>query len=408
MIPSGWEECSIGSFSKVISLKNTAGESIPVLSMTKYDGFVDSLEYFSKQIFSKDITNYKIVKRGQFAYATIHLDEGSIDFLAERKIGQISPMYTVFEIDETLIDRYWLKTVLKSDRLLETYGHVGQGSINRRKSITFKVISSIKIPTPPLVEQKRIAEILTSVDDAIQATKKVIEQTKRVKQGLLQELLTRGIGHTKFKMTEIGEIPESWEVVKIDKILESSTYGINKSLCDDSSLTPVLRMGNIQENKLSLSGLKYCDVTDLKKEASFLKKNDIIFNRTNSYDLVGKVAIIDTGATLSYASYLIRLRTNEKADPRWLVELLSSETMQLRLKSIATLGVSQCNINPTKMRNLKIFLPSISEQIKMVSVFGKINAAIKSNQNKTVEFQTIKAGLMQDLLTGKVRTRGAA
>ncbi|MDZ7778956.1 MAG: restriction endonuclease subunit S [Gemmatimonadota bacterium] len=76
---------------------------------------------------------------------------------------------------------------------------------------------------PPLPEQRKIAAILSSVDDAIAATRKVIEQTERVKQGLLQTLMTRGIGHTRFKQTEIGEIPEEWEVVTLEDVCEVRT-----------------------------------------------------------------------------------------------------------------------------------------------------------------------------------------
>jgi type I restriction enzyme S subunit len=80
-------------------------------------------------------------------------------------------------------------------------------------------IKRLKILVPPLIEQKKIAAILGSVDEAIGATRAVIEQTRRVKQGLLQQLLTRGIGHTRFKQTEIGEIPEAWEVVELDDVI---------------------------------------------------------------------------------------------------------------------------------------------------------------------------------------------
>ena len=73
---------------------------------------------------------------------------------------------------------------------------------------------------PPLPEQTKIAAILSSVDEAIAATQSVIDQTRKVKQGLLQDLLTRGIGHTRFKQTEIGEIPEAWEVKRLDSVVK--------------------------------------------------------------------------------------------------------------------------------------------------------------------------------------------
>ena len=95
--------------------------------------------------------------------------------------------------------------------------------------ISKKTLKNIEIDLPPLPEQKKIAAVLSSVDDAIQATQAVIDQTRRVKQGLLQQLLTCGIGHTRFKQTEIGEIPEGWEFKKLTDLVNPNrpiTYGI--------------------------------------------------------------------------------------------------------------------------------------------------------------------------------------
>ncbi len=111
-----------------------------------------------------------------------------------------------------------------SDRIhmsVLAYGAVG--SLEGKAAATSKDFKVRTVLLPPLAEQKKIAAILSSVDEAIQATEAVIEQTRRVKDGLLQDLLTRGIGHTRFKQTEIGEIPESWEVRQLGMWLASTT-----------------------------------------------------------------------------------------------------------------------------------------------------------------------------------------
>ena len=100
-VPSGWQEVRIASFARESFTRNCTRGDIPVLSVTKHNGFVRADEYFSKTVHSSDTENYKIVQRGQFAYATIYLDEGSIDLLKDHDEGLISPMYMIFEITQT-------------------------------------------------------------------------------------------------------------------------------------------------------------------------------------------------------------------------------------------------------------------------------------------------------------------
>ena len=128
------ESCKISSFAKVVNRKNKNLESkADVYSVTKYDGFVRSLDYFKKQVFSRDLSTYKVVRKGEFAYSTIHIDEGAIAFLDEEE-ALISPMYTVFKVDES-IDPLYLIQLLTSDVLISKYKVIGQGSLNRENRL---------------------------------------------------------------------------------------------------------------------------------------------------------------------------------------------------------------------------------------------------------------------------------
>ena len=150
-----------------------AGErtELPVYSVTKHRGFVPSLEYFKKQVFSRDIADYKVVEPGDFAYATIHLDEGSIGIAPERAL--ISPMYTVFSADDSRVDRDYLIRFLKSPRALNHYPQLGKGAVHRRKAISLEALGSLHVPLPPLTEQRRIAAILDDAD-AIRAKRRTL------------------------------------------------------------------------------------------------------------------------------------------------------------------------------------------------------------------------------------------
>lgn len=131
---------------------------VPVYSVTKHAGFVPSLEYFKKQVFSRDVADYKLVQPGDFAYATIHLDEGSIGIAPER--GLISPMYTAFSVDTNRVDPAYLLFFLKSPRALAEYPALGRGAINRRKAISLSALGTLKVPLPGIDEQRRIANLL--------------------------------------------------------------------------------------------------------------------------------------------------------------------------------------------------------------------------------------------------------
>ena len=144
-----WDFPVLGSVAREVNTKAFDGHQYEVFSVTKYDGFVRSLDYFKKQVFSRDTSGYKVVKPGQFAYATIHLDEGSIGLLNYHAPVVISPMYTVFEIDTTTIHAPYLVRFLKSPKMIAQYALLGSGSVHRRKAISFNKLSELKIPLPP-------------------------------------------------------------------------------------------------------------------------------------------------------------------------------------------------------------------------------------------------------------------
>lgn len=164
---SEWPMVKLGNITKEISSR-LDDLDLPIYSVTKHDGFVPSAEYFKKQVFSENVKNYKLCRSGDFAYATIHLDEGSIG-IAPIDCG-ISPMYTTFRIESSDAHPEFLLGFLKSYRALAQYRNLGSGSAERRKSINYKNLSKLEIPFPPLGEQKRIAEILDKINSSIEST----------------------------------------------------------------------------------------------------------------------------------------------------------------------------------------------------------------------------------------------
>ncbi len=201
-IPLDWDYSQIKNISIDSSIKNKECKNLPVLSCTKHHGLVDSLQYFDKQIFSDDISPYKIVSRNQFAYATNHIEEGSIGYQDIYDDAVISPMYTVFETNKKIDDSY-LFLLLKTEKYRRIFEANTTASVDRRGSLRWKDFSSIHIPLPCIEEQKAIANVFVLADKEIGLLKKQLEELKLQKKGLMQQLLT-GKKRVKVKVKDVA------------------------------------------------------------------------------------------------------------------------------------------------------------------------------------------------------------
>lgn len=184
-----WKTIYIRDVAKETSLKNKSNKLLTVLSCTKYNGLVPSLEYFGRKIFSDNLHTYKIVPIKHFAYATNHIEEGSIGYQDQYQEALISPMYTVFRTNSSINDFYFFK-LLKSHWLIHQYNARMEGSIDRRGGLRWDLFSSIKIFIPEIKEQKAIANILTAADNEISLAKSKLDSLNKQKKGLMQVLLT--------------------------------------------------------------------------------------------------------------------------------------------------------------------------------------------------------------------------
>lgn len=184
-----WKELHIRDVAKEVSIKNKSDKQLTVLSCTKYNGLVPSLEYFGRKIFADDVSTYKIVPLNHFAYATNHIEEGSIGYQERFEEALISPMYTVFKTNESVNDTFMYR-LLKSHPLVYQYQNRMEGSIDRRGGLRWDAFSIIKIKLPYIEEQTAIAQVLQTADKEIELLKTKLEQQKLQKKGLMQVLLT--------------------------------------------------------------------------------------------------------------------------------------------------------------------------------------------------------------------------
>jgi type I restriction enzyme, S subunit len=402
--PEDWQVRLIGDVAESSSkLFEGHQNTPPVLSVTKHRGFVLSSEYFDRQVYSKNLDKYKLVNKGEFAYATIHLDEGSIDVLTNFDNGLISPMYTVFKVKD--IDPGFLIRLLKSDEYIRKYSSLGQGSIDRRMSIPFTALKELEIPYPPLNEQKRISEVLISVERLIELTSVEIERLKNLKQGITQELLTKGIGHSKFKESPFGDIPETWDVSNCGEICREICVGIvvKPSQYYKPKGVPTFRSANVRENKINASEFVYISTEDnekLKKSKVFT--GDLLTVRTG---YPGTTCVIDERFNGSNCVDVIISRPKQDIIlPHFLCLWINSDFGKGQVLKYQG-GLAQQHFNVGELRELEIPIPTLKEQKKIVDKIQAIDSCIEKKHEFKTKVQSLRKGLLNDLINGKVRLK---
>lgn len=189
-LPASWGYKPIGGLAKEISERNAKGANYDVLSCTKHDGFVMSLEYFKKQVFSADLSGYKKVWRGDFGFPNNHIEEGSIGLQNLTDVGVVSPIYTVFRFATEKVDIDYAVAVLKTKLYRHIFKINTSASVDRRGSLRWSEFSKLPFPVPPLAEQKAIADVLRTAQSELDVLSIEIESLVRQKRGLLQKLLT--------------------------------------------------------------------------------------------------------------------------------------------------------------------------------------------------------------------------
>ena len=191
-----WKPLKIYDVAKEVSLKNRDDKQLTVLSCTKYDGLVPSLEYFGRRVFGSDTSTYKVVPKEHFAYATNHIEEGSIGYQDIFEEALISPMYTVFKTSEKVNDDFFYK-LLKSHQYIHQYCKRMEGSIDRRGGLRWDEFSKIPVHLPPHKEQTAIATIINKAMDDVKLQEQHLASLQQQKKGLMQKLLT---GHVRVKI----------------------------------------------------------------------------------------------------------------------------------------------------------------------------------------------------------------
>ena len=186
----GWKRTTIAQIASEVRRVNREGMALPVLSSTKQKGIVFSDDYFGKQVYSANTSTYKRVRRGEFVYATNHIEEGSIGMQDICDEGLVSPMYTVFELDEPLVDPYFLIALLKTETYRQIFSANTSASVDRRGSLRWKDFSRLPVHLPDMDLQREVAAQIAASKRYLEICNSRLNGMREQKRGLMQQLLT--------------------------------------------------------------------------------------------------------------------------------------------------------------------------------------------------------------------------
>lgn len=275
------------------------------------------------------------------------------------------------------------------------------------KHISKSVFEGLKLPLPLLEEQQKIAEVLSTFDEAIQKTNEVIAKTGRLKKGLMQELLTKGMGHREFKNTEIGRIPRDWDVVKLNEIgiLKDGDWILQKYYSSEG--VRLIQIGDIGTGEFLDKSDRFISYESATKlNCTFVKPNeDILISRMP--DPIGRACLAPElpHPYIVAVDITIFSLNDDQADREFITHALNSPKTLDDTKRLAS-GATRLRISRRHLENIKIPLPKrIDEQKTIAEILSTIDKKLELERNEKIKLERIKQGVMDLLLTGKIRVR---
>ena len=350
----------------------------------QYDQFTDD-----KSCKLCDVNDVLVLWDGSKAGRVAHGLEGYIgSTIAALKIA-----------DKTILSDRFLYYVLTNHNQLISGNTAGTGIPHVQRD----VVEGIPIPMIPISEQRKIAAILTSVDDAIHATQSIIDQIEVVKHGLMQRLLMTGIGHTSFKETEIGEIPTRWDLVELSQITTKVTDGTHQSPKFINEGVPFMLVSNISSGRINWDTDKYISEETYNVLTKYVKpeKGDILYSAVGA--TYGVAVVIDCDKRFSFQRHIAHIKPiRKRIDSQFLMCVLNSPIGKNQADR-AAVGNAQQTVTLGSLSKFVIPLPSLAEQRDISNILASMDKSIEKNVRYRNGLSVLKKGLMQVLLMGKVR-----
>jgi type I restriction enzyme S subunit len=404
-----WSRVNLSDCLEEVSTRNARRERLPVLSVTNKSGFVLQSETFGRELHSADTSHYRIVSRGEFGYNPARINVGSIGRLMQFDRGLLSPMYVVFRTSNRLAPDF-LEHYVQTERFLRQVEKNAEGSV--RQTLNFSAFRHFELALPDsLAEQSTIADVLTTVDRALGDAYKLINKLRRMRNGLTQDLLTRGIddngdvrtekGHN-FVNSPLGAVPKEWSIDTLDNATARITVGLATSVTKyyRERGVPLIRNQNIRKGFFDGSELMFLDPAFASRfPGKQLTKGDVLICRTGAN--VGDTCLVpdEYVGSQTFTTLIVSPRNN-RLDPAFLVQYMNSQ-LGARELNYVLVGAGKNNLNAGHVARVRLLLPSVAEQRSICSALSVIENSIQEEERFRSKLLLVKRGLMEDLLGGE-------
>jgi len=266
-------------------------------------------------------------------------------------------------------------------------------------SIKSSYLKDYLIFLPPLSEQRAIARALRAVQSAIDARRREIELERERKAALMEHLFTYGTRGEPTKQTEIGEMPESWDVVKLKDFANKPEYGYTTSAIELPIGPKFLRITDIQNENVNWETVPYCKCNNENQKKYLLKTNDLIIARIGA--TTGKVYLIDICPDAVFASYLLRVKTKKDLLPEFLYFYCQTENYWKQILASKG-GKLKGGINIPILQNLVLPLPSMKEQKEIIKLLNICDKKNNSLENESSFISELFNSMLEELMTGNI------
>lgn len=302
-----------------------------------------------------------------------------------------SDILTFAAVETKLLPRL-LPFIVQSDGFFDHALDTSSGSLSPRTR--WSQLKDFEFVLPSLKEQQKIADLFVTHDEATVHVRCALQEISNLKRMLLTKLTIQGLSKCKLKKSKLGRIPDHWSLSTVDDVTSVCQYGLSIPLHEEGQY-PILRMMNYDDGVIVANTLKYVDLDNSTFADFRLEPDDILFNRTNSADLVGKVGIYRLDGDFVFASYLVRLRADaDKILPAFLNYYLNSELGQRRILAYATPGVSQTNVSAGNLKKVRVPVPPLEEQERILEVLDDVSERKRELENYLRRLSQLKAALM--------------
>lgn len=283
------------------------------------------------------------------------------------------------DIDSNYLKWYFSSPTFRNLLVSQVAG-IG-GSLTRAQP---KQVAKYPVPVVGKEEQRRIAALLDKVSDLIAKRRAQLDKLDLLEKARFVEMF--GDQRTN---------PKGWKTGRIRDVVNEVKYGTSRPAVEGGTYK-YLRMGNITfDGHLDLNDLKYIDIPEPEIEKCIVRKGDVLFNRTNSKELVGKTCVFDLDEPMVIAGYIIRVRVNERVIPEYLSAVLNSQYGKQTLSDMCKAIVGQANINAQELQNIAILIPPIELQREFALFIHRVNRLVSNVTDGIKKLETLKKALMQ-------------